>query len=214
MKCIDLVAFDLDGTLVDSAPDIIIAVNHTRHILELPEMKGPEIISFVGDGLEKLVERFIGEDGQHLREKAKTIFMAYYREHVLDHAATFPGVFDVLDYFRDKRRVIITNKHIDLARTITDHLDLTRYFDEILGVGSTPYRKPEAGIMLSLLERFHIEPDRALMIGDGIADVNLAKNTQVISCVLLNGFTAREILLSLNPDYACDNLSDLKSLFC
>lgn len=214
MKEVDLMIFDLDGTLINSAPDIIATVNYTRNMLRLPKMEDKAIISLVGDGMEKLLERFLGPELQHRCEEAMTIFLDYYEKHLLDNTTLYPGVTDILDFFSWKKKVIITNKRSRFTRKITDGFAITGSFDDIIGMGSTPFRKPDARVLLPLLERFRIVPDRAVIFGDGAADINLAKNTGIKSCAMLNGFTPRDVLLSLQPDFTCENMGELKGMFC
>lgn len=214
MQMFDLMIFDLDGTLVDSSTDLIAAVNFTRHALDLPIMDDKEIIGLVGDGTDRLVERFIGSEHQHLYAEALAIFIAYYEAHLLDNAALYPGVTDVLDFFSHKKKVIITNKRENFTRKITDGFSLTARFDDIIGMGSTPFRKPDVRILLPVLSRFRIDPCQAIIFGDGIADLKLAKNAGIKSCGMLNGFTPREVLLALKPDFTCEHLRELKTMFC
>lgn len=214
MQMFELLIFDLDGTLVNSATDIIAAANFTRQALDLPVMDDKEIIRLVGDGTDKLVERLIGSEHQDRYAGALSIFIAYYEAHLLDNAALYSDVTDVLDYFRHKKKVIITNKREYMTRQITDAFSLTARFDDIIGVGSTPFRKPDIRILLPVLARYHVEPAQVIIFGDGIADLQLARNAGIKSCALLNGFTPREVLLALKPDYACEHLREIKALFC
>jgi phosphoglycolate phosphatase len=213
MQKVDLMIFDLDGTLVDSAPDLISAVNFTRGVLGLTAMEEKEIIAFVGDGTDKLVERFVGQELQHRRAEALEIFIAYYEVHLLDNTTLYPGVPEIFEFFQDKTKIIITNKRYNFTRKITDGFNITGYFHDIIGVGSTPFRKPDARILLPLLERFGIDPRLAVIFGDGINDMLLAANTGIKSCALLNGFTPRDTLLSLRPDFVCEDLREIKAMF-
>ncbi|HLA28123.1 MAG TPA: HAD-IA family hydrolase [Syntrophales bacterium] len=214
MNKVDLMIFDLDGTLVDSASDLISAVNYTRGVLGLPAMNDNEIISFVGDGTDKLVERLLGQELQHCRDEATEVFVSYYGAHLLDNITLYPDVRDILEFYRLKKKIIITNKRYHFTRKVTDSFEITGCFDDIIGVGSTPFRKPDARILLPLLERLGIDPAFAVIFGDGVNDINLAKNSGIKSCALLNGFTPRNILLSLKPDFACEYLRELKTMFC
>ncbi len=214
MQIFDLMIFDLDGTLVDTSADIIAAVNFTRHALDLPIMDDKEVIRLVGDGTDKLVERLIGSKHQDRYAEALAIFIAYYEAHLLDNAALYSGVTDVLDFFSHKKKMIITNKRENMTRKITDGFSLTVRFDDIIGMGTTPFMKPDARILLPVLARFHVEPHQAIIFGDGIADLQLARNAGIKSCGLLNGFTPREVLLALQPDFTCEHLVDVKTMFC
>ncbi len=214
MKSFELMIFDLDGTLVDSASDLIAAVNYTRGVLGLTPMGAKEIIAFVGDGTDKLVERFVGPELQQRRAEALDVFLAYYEAHLLDHTALYPGVVEMLELLRDRKKIIITNKRYQLARQLTDGLGITGYFTELIGMGSTPFRKPDARIMLPLLERDGLAPAKVIIFGDGVTDIGLAKNAGAKSCALLNGFTSRETLLALDPDYFCETIGEIPALFC
>jgi phosphoglycolate phosphatase len=214
MNKFELLIFDLDGTLVDSSADIIAAVNFTRQSLDLPVMDDKEIIRLVGDGTDKLVERLLGTEHQDRYAEALAIFLDFYGEHLLDHAALYAGVTDVLDYFSHKKKVIITNKRENMTRKMTDAFSLTARFDDIIGVGTTPFRKPDVRILLPVLARFRVEPFEAVIFGDGIADIRVAKNAGIKSCALLNGFTPREVLLALKPDFTCEHLREITTLFC
>jgi len=214
MQMFDLLIFDLDGTLVDSSADIIAAVNFTRQFLALPIMDDKEIIHMVGDGTDKLVERLIGPAHQGRYAEALAIFIAYYDAHLLDNATLYAGVTDVLDFFSHKKKVIITNKRENMTRKITDAFSLTDRFDDIIGMGTTPFRKPDLRILQPVLTRFCIEPHQAIIVGDGIADLQLARNAGIKSCGMLNGFTPREALLELKPDFSCEHLREIKAMFC
>lgn len=214
MQMFDLMIFDLDGTLVDSSTDIIAAANFTRHALDLPIMPDKEIIKLVGYGTDRLVERFVGLENKNRFTEALAIFIAYYEAHLLDNAALYPDVIDVLDFFSHKKKVIITNKRENMTRKITDRFSLNARFDDIIGMGSTPFRKPDVRILLPVLARFRVDPNRTIIFGDGIADLQLAKNAGIKSCGMMNGFTPREVLLALNPDYTCEQLREIKSMFC
>ena len=213
MKHINLMIFDLDGTLVDSGGDIVASVNHTLKTLDIPIKKSEEIILFVGDGVQKLIERSVGENHHHLFNDAMGIFSAYYAKHMLDTTLLCDSAIKVLEHFRSKRKVIITNKRKYFTDVITKTLDISKYFDEIIGSDSTTYKKPDARLLLPLLERYNAEYNKAVVVGDGVNDIMLAKNAGVLSCALLNGLTGRDILLALNPDFACEGLSELMTLF-
>ena len=101
-----------------------------------------------------------------------------------------------------------------MTRKITDAFSLTARFDDIIGVGTTPFRKPDIRMLLPVLARFHVEPSQAIIFGDGIADLQLARNSGIKSCALLNGFTSRDVLLALKPDFACEHLREIKTMFC
>jgi len=213
MKHIDLMIFDLDGTLVNSGGDIIASVNYTLETLAIPVKKPKEILSFVGDGVNKMIERALGNEFQHLFDEAMDIFYDYYARHMLDMTSLCDSVIEVLDHFRDKKKVIITNKRRYFTLKMTDALGITKYFEEIIGADSTAYKKPDPRLFIPLIERVGAVYNDTVVIGDGVNDIMLAKNTGVLSCALLNGLTHRDILLALDPDFACEGLRELLKIF-
>jgi len=213
MKQIDLMIFDLDGTLVNSGGDIITSVNHTLKTLDIPKKKPDEIIGFVGDGIQKMIERSLGKDHQNLFNDAIGIFSDYYAKHMLDTTTLCDYVIEVLEHFSEKRKVIITNKRKYFTVEMTDALGISEYFDEIIGADSTDYKKPDPRLLFPRIEKYGTGFDNTVVIGDGVNDIMLAKNAGVLSCALMNGLTHRDILLALNPDFACEGLSELISIF-
>jgi len=213
MTAVELMIFDLDGTLITSGDDLANSVNYTLRTLGIPELPGKKIIGFIGDGVLKLLERSLGTFFPERFEEALKIFNAYYDEHLLDQTALYPGVEDVLHRFREKKKIILTNKDQRFTVQITDALKITSCFDEIIGADSRPYRKPDPRLVEPLLSRYGVPRERAVVVGDGINDVLLAKNAEAISCAFLNGLGSREDLLALHPDCTCEHLSELITLF-
>lgn len=214
MRAVELMIFDFDGTLVASGDDLVNSVNYTLTQLDLPELPKRDIIGFIGDGVQKLIERSLGKSFPERFEEAMTIFTAYYTDHLLDTTVPYPDVEVILRHFHDKKKIILTNKRHSFTVQITDALNLTQHFDDIIGADSRPYRKPDIRLIQPLLSRYGLPAERAVVVGDGINDVLLAKNAGMISCAFLNGLGSREKLLSLQPDFVCEKLSELMTLFC
>jgi phosphoglycolate phosphatase len=213
MKHIELMIFDLDGTLVNSGGDIVASVNYTLKSLDIQTKSQEEILTFVGDGVDKMVERALGKDFHYLFDRAIGVFSDYYAKHMLDTTGLCDSVVEVLEHFFDKKKVVITNKRKHFTLAMTDVLGISKYFQEIIGADSTAYKKPDPRLFIPLLEKFNAVHDETVMIGDGVNDIMLAKNTGVLSCALLNGLTRRDILLALRPDYACEGLRELIEIF-
>jgi len=213
MKQIDLMIFDLDGTLIDSGNDIASAVNYTLKEMSVPLLKRGKITGYVGDGVKILIERSIGEENIDRLEEALDIFIAYYTDHILDTTDLYPGVRDVLRHFENKKKIIVTNKIYRLSSMIANELKIEEYFEEIIGRNSAPYKKPDPALLVLLAQKYSADIGRTVVIGDGLNDIKLAKNSNAISCALLNGLGIRDRLLELNPDYSCEDISELKELF-
>lgn len=210
---VDLMIFDLDGTLVTSGKDIAMSVNHALHAMELPPIADGIILQYIGDGIRKLIERSLGVASQGRLDEAVEIFSEHYREHMLDTTRLYPGVEAALRHFAEKKKVILTNKRHPFARVISDGLGITSFFDDILGADSTPHIKPDARLVYPLLERFDASPERTVMIGDGVNDILLARNAGIISCSFLMGLTDRKILMRMKPDFCYEHFHELPRLF-
>ena len=141
------------------------------------------------------------------------IFSSNYDEHMLDRTCLYHHVMEVLHHFQEKKKVIITNKRECFTLKMVDALGIMTYFDEIIGADSTPYRKPDPRLLYPVMEKYGATSDKTVVIGDGVNDVLLARHTGVLSCALLNGLTQRDILLSLHPDFFCDDISEVLHLF-
>jgi phosphoglycolate phosphatase len=213
MKKVDLMMFDFDGTIADTAVDLVNSINYTLTSMRLESRPSEQIIGFVGDGVQKLIERSIGEHHSGRLEEAMTIFSRYYEKHMMDHTVLYPEIEDVLKYFNHKMKVILTNKRHYLTVAIARSLHIEKYFMEIVGADSTPFQKPDRRVVDHILEKYNVAPQKAVIIGDGINDVAVAKNAGILSCAHLNGLGDRNALLKMEADYYCESLLEINSLF-
>ena len=213
MKKVDLMMFDFDGTLVSSGADLIQSINYTLNALKLKEKPEEEILSFVGDGVKKLIEKVLGKNHMKYHEEAMIIFTNYYGKHLLNNTGLCPQVEEVLKNFENKTKIILTNKRYNFTLAIAQGLNITKYFVEIIGADSTPFQKPDRRIIDYILNKYGVAKENTLIIGDGINDITVAKNSGILSCCYLNGLGNRLDLLSLNADYYCENLLEMNSLF-
>ena len=213
MTKVDLMIFDFDGTIADTGADLVSSVNHTLTSMRLDPKPAQEIISFVGDGVKILIERSLGEKSKDRLEEALSIFSGYYEKHMMDKTVLYPQVENILKYFNHKMKVILTNKRYDLTVTLARGLHIDRYFMEIVGVGSTPFQKPDQRVVEYLLEKYNVTPQKAVMIGDGVNDIAVAKNAGILSCACLSGLGNKKKLLAMEADFYCEDLMEINSLF-
>lgn len=213
MKQVDLLVFDLDGTLIDSVADLADSVNHALTSLDLAPVSLEAVRSYVGDGVAMLMRRALGEHTENHFHPAMQLFRDYYENHLLDKTALYPDVSAMLTYFGTKKKVIATNKAERYTLKIVKGLGIADAFLEVLGEDSTPFKKPDPRLLHRIMEKWGAVPARTVVIGDGPNDVLLAQNAGAISCAFLNGISSREKLLQLRPDMTCESLSELKALF-
>ena len=214
MQQVDLLIFDLDGTLIRSGDDLAASVNYALNTLGLPILTLEAARGFIGDGMATLMKRALGPGAIEQFDRAIELFSAHYSDHMLDRTTLYPDVLSVLDYFERKKKVIVTNKLLGFTLQITHGLEIAAHFLEILGEGSTPFKKPDPRLLRLVMTRWGGTPDRTMVIGDGVNDILLARQAGALSCAFLNGITERDKLLALSPDLSCETLSDLKTLIC
>ena len=168
-----LMVFDLDGTLVDSVPDLAAATNRLMAARSLPPFSRAEVAGFVGDGVRVLLNRAFAARGMVPDASALDAFLADYGAHAADLTEPYPGVRETLDRFAAAgwRMAICTNKPEAPARTLLDALDLSRHFAALGGGDSFAVRKPDPGHLRATILAAGGSPARAIMAGDHHNDV-------------------------------------------
>jgi len=210
---IDLVMFDLDGTLADTGLDLANAVNYTRSYFDLEPLPQAMVFAHVGRGVEYLLKRALPEENPAHFKHVMAVFLRRYEEHLLDTTVVYPSVHAVLEYFRGKRRVVVSNKMHRLTLEVVRGLGLEREFDAVLGGDSAAEKKPHPALINGALNRFHIAAPQALMVGDGDTDVEAGKRAGVLTCGVTYGLGNKEDLRAAGPDFLIDDLSELPRYF-
>jgi len=206
-----LVIFDLDGTVVDSLPDIAAALNRTLQAAGREPLPQAQIGSYVGDGAARLVQRAL-PDGFSADVLARMIadFRIQYAAGLCVQTRPYPGIESVLQRFAAAMPLaIFTNKPSDLARPLLRQLQLDRYFAHIIGDGDGYARKPAPDAGRWLIERHGGDPRRALVVGDGVPDMRFARALGARAAAVSWGYTAREQLSAENPTWTVDQPEDL-----
>lgn len=206
-----LLIFDLDGTLIDSRKDIAIAVNHTLKEAGLKQLPEEKIYSFVGNGVDYLIEKSIGKSQMLRFDECKKNFMNYYGDHLVDNTTLYDGVLDMLQHFDDKIKCIISSKPTAFCKTIIDRFDLNKFFKEIHGSESFPALKPDPIGVKTLYKKFNVLQEECIFVGDGPQDINAAKNAGVKMAAVTYGFHSENRLKKENPDLLLDSIESLKN---
>lgn len=207
-----LIIFDLDGTLIDSKIDIATSVNLTLVDLGLPMRSPEEIYSFVGDGVKRLLRLSVGEDNHAQYEQALHIFRGHYLTHCLDTTRFYEGIPDVLEHFREVPKAVATNKALVYTLRILEGLDARRHFVGIEGGENGYGLKPDAGMVVKLIQQVGVPPERVLMVGDSTNDVKAARAAGIRACAVGYGYGDRGRIAALEPDYFCERPGDLITL--
>ena len=212
MQAIDLLIFDLDGTLIESKWDIAAAVNLTLAELKLAERGEEEIFSFVGDGIKRLLRLAVGEDNQERYEQALTVFRGHYLSHCLDHTKYYPGIETVLGHFADKLKAVATNKSLEYTTKILQGLG-AHHFAYIVGGDDGYGLKPDPRMLVKILDKLNVSKDRAVLIGDSTNDINGGHNAGIKVCAVGYGMGNREKMAACKPDWFIEKPEELIGLF-
>ena len=207
----ELLVFDLDGTLVDSTLDLANSVNATRVHMGLEALPIPLVASYVGNGAPVLIRKAMGADATDEQvDYALTYFLAWYRDHMLEHTRPYPGVLEGLEICRQQgcTMAVLTNKPVRFSQTLLAGLDMDNYFFRVYGGNSFPEKKPNPHGLLLLMQEAGVTPDRTWMIGDSSVDVLTARNAKVRCAGVTYGIQP-ESLETYPPDLLLDTLARL-----
>ncbi|MGH7233168.1 MAG: HAD family hydrolase [Nitrospiraceae bacterium] len=209
---IDLLIFDLDGTLIESKWDIAASVNLTLKDLDLPVRDQDEIFSFVGDGVKRLLRLSVGEENLDQYQEALKIFRGHYLTHCLDCTKFYPGIETVLTHYADKQKAVATNKSLEYTTKILEGLG-AHHFAHVVGGDNGYGLKPEPGMLLKIMEVLGVEKDRAVLIGDSTNDINGGHNAGIRVCAVGYGMGNREKMTACRPDWFIEKPEELTELF-
>ncbi len=206
------VLFDLDGTLVDSYAALAEAVNYARRQHGLHELSSTPIRDFVGDSLEKLLERAFGR--VDVPRSARDAFESRYDEICCEESKVLADVEATLESLSALGVVmaVCTNKPTAFSRKILEFLNLAPYFRAIVGPDEAGARKPDAQHVLHTLEATDCDPSDALFVGDMPIDVHAARNSGMAVAVVPTGSSTSEQLRAAAPDHYLDRFADLVKL--
>lgn len=208
------IAFDLDGTLVDTAPDLVGALNTILAEEGLPALPFDDVRKMVGRGAKALLERGFAAAGAPLdAERAPRLverFIAIYLGRIAHESAPFEGVVEVLADLKaaGARLVVCTNKLTHLSVALLDAVDLTRFFDAVVGADDAPAPKPDPRHVLAAIAAVGGDPARAVMVGDSINDVLSAKAAGVPALLVSFGYTEAPVE-TLGGDLLIDRFSEV-----
>lgn len=211
------VVFDLDGTIIHTAPDLVRATNHVMAQAGLPSAPAEIITAAVGGGARAMITAALHAAGQPPdrvdMDPLLSMFTQYYTANIADESHPFPGLVEVLDYFAEAgaRMGVCTNKRVGNAVLLLETLKLDGYFGAILGADSLEVRKPHPDHLLTTIARCGGDSARAVMIGDSGPDIEVARAAGVPAIAVTHGYS-EEPVESLAPDRIIDDLRALPEI--
>ena len=215
----ELIAFDLDGTLVDSIPDVARCIDRTMLRFGVPARGEALVRDWIGDGVERLVDRALtGElDGvadPDLRREACEVFLGLHSVHGHERSRVYPGVREGLAALRARGAVFacITNKPHGLAVDLLAHLELIDHFALVLGGDSLPRRKPDPLPLIHACARIGAAVERSLFVGDSRNDVEAARAAGMPVVCVGYGYNHGRDVSEAGPDAVIGSLEELAGL--
>ncbi len=204
------VVFDLDGTLIDSGGDIVMAVNHALEVNDLPRAASATILRFVGDGARMLCARAAGLPDKHPEvDRIVESFTAYYVDHPTEFTRWMPHARWVLDELRHYRLAIATNKPRSTTEVVLGRLGVRSLFAAIAAGGDAPAMKPSPDPLIEIARQLALDPGQLVMVGDGPQDVEAGRRAGCRTIGVEGGFLPVERLVASQPDVLIASLADL-----
>jgi len=208
------VVFDLDGTLVDTAPDLTRATNYVLATRGRASVSAADVRGMVGLGARSLIRRGFAATGEAVAEEdieeLFSVFLTYYAKNVAIDSKLFPGSMQVLDMCRNTglRLGICTNKPEALSRALIESLGLSAYFHAIVGMDTISIAKPDPRIYDETLRQLDVNGGRTVMIGDSETDVLMARAAGVPVIGVTFGYTLKPVA-ECGPDYLAHSYEEL-----
>lgn len=214
-----MVLFDLDGTLIDSVPDLAYCVDEMMKLLDMPLRGEAAVRNWVGNGIERLVERALtndlnGKPDAVLFAKALPIFKTLYAENTSGRSFLYPGVREGLEYIKSLglRMGCVTNKAEQFTVPLLKDLGVYDMFETVISGDTLPVKKPDPGPLFYAAGWFHCAPFDALMVGDSISDVKAARAAGFNIVCMSYGYNHGEDIHNYHPDAVIDSMVELKEL--
>ncbi len=219
LKKPQMVLIDLDGTLVDSVPDLAYCADAMMRQLGLPQRGEARVREWVGNGVERLVKRTLinqldGEPDEALFAQALPIFMALYAQNTSKRSNLYPGVREGLDYLQgaDYKLGCVTNKAAAFTEPLLKDMGIRHYFLTVVSGDTVAKKKPDPMPLLHAATLLGVEPRHALMVGDSMSDVKAARAAGFQIVCLTYGYNHGIDIRESHPDAVIDSMAELQGL--
>lgn len=215
-----MVLIDVDGTLVDSVPDLAYCVDEMMKQLDMPVRGETAVRQWVGNGVQRLVERALTNDldgmpDPELFARAMPIFTALYAENTSKRSRLYDGVVEGLDYLQSCQGLklgCVTNKAAQFTHPLLQDLGIFDRFEIIISGDTLPEKKPHPLPLLHAAEKLDVKPEASLMIGDSKSDVKAARAAGFQIICMTYGYNHGEDIRHYHPDAVIDSMAELSNL--
>ncbi len=213
------VIFDLDGTLIDSVPDIAISINEVLKKLDLPTYEISQVRDWIGNGAARLIKRALtgtmdGEPDEELFHQARDLFFDYYEQHLNDASIIFPGVLEGLNTLEQLtiKMAIITNKPRRFTPPLLRTMQIDHYFQHIVCGDDLPKKKPDPMPLQYIMELQGLQPSQTVLVGDSASDIQAAQAADVASICVDYGYHQGKGVDALGADYIISSIEEVANL--
>ena len=217
---VEVMLFDLDGTLIDSRSDLARSINLMLADLERPSLSEDTIAGFVGDGVRVLTYRsltatdpdqrppdeFLHADGMALMHK-------HYAEQMFVSTRLYPDIARTLEHFSSKPKAVVTSKEVRFTEMILERFSIARYFRSIVGGDTVAERKPDPAPVAEAIRQLGSSPEHAVMIGDSENDVNAGRRAGTHTCAVSYGFRTADQLRKVSPEVLIERFEQLEEYY-
>jgi phosphoglycolate phosphatase len=215
----EMILIDVDGTLVDSVPDLAYCVDEMMKRLDRPTHGEAKVRNWVGNGVERLCRRALvgqldGEPSDEEFARAYPIFLALYAENTSKRSILYPGVREGLDYLQSQGYKLgcVTNKAAQFTIPLLKDLGVHDGFEVIVCGDDLPEKKPHPMPLLHAAEKLGVTPGQSLMVGDSMSDVKAARAAGFQIICMSYGYNHGQDIRDSEPDAVIDSLAELKGL--
>lgn len=214
-----MVLIDVDGTLVDSVPDLAFCVDAMMDTLGLPCRGESEVRLWVGNGVERLVRRALtgtlhGEPDDELFNKAYPIYLKLYEANVSERSVLYPGVREGLTWLKQQgfKLGCVTNKAAQFTLPLLKNLGVYDDFGIVVCGDTLPLKKPDPAPLLHAAKHFGVSPQQSLMVGDSVSDVQAARAAGFKIVCMSYGYNHGQDIRAAHPDAVIDSMAELPKL--
>jgi len=216
---VKMVLIDVDGTLVDSVPDLAYCVDEMMKRLDMPVRGEANVRNWVGNGVERLVRRALtnsldDEPDEALFAKAYPIFLDLYADNTSKRSILYPGVKEGVAFLKSAgyRLGCVTNKAAQFTEPLLKDLGVYDNFSIVISGDTLPQKKPDPAPLLHAAEFFGVSPKDAMMLGDSVSDVKAARAAGFQIICMSYGYNHGEDIRTANPDAVIDSMAELPEL--
>ena len=213
----DTVVFDLDGTLVNTAPDFMPAVNHVMDHNNRASIKLDDIVAQVGAGARAMIAQAFKLTGDPILpdqvEPTFELFLDYYVAHTSDNSHPYEGCIELLQACKSRgmKLAVCTNKIESMAVKLLNELDMSKYFDAIVGLDTFATSKPDGRTFIQTVERVGNKLETSIMVGDTATDIQTAKNAGAPVIALTLGYSQADVS-KMDADFVVDHHNEIASI--